>query len=327
MKKINIYSDDTEEEKKNFIISTFIWGDSISCRDYENSIKNIVEYYKKINILQKNFKGFHALRLNYSNWNKMSKPYCEVLSKLHFYIKNSCLFSLIYLESKKKYEANSKLIEDSLRDHLLNRKSHLGEIYQHINEQDLKVLYKSSHKMYHYFLHREKFGGPNTSFKYYPDASGKILDYKNRKFFIGIPGKGDIYEDFTKILTLLANGLANTMNKSKILNQLGWNPRPNNQRLDIFDPMKDEDSFLIQANDIISNFFLNLIRYEAGNKSKTVELKAKELLKLNIFNNILNKIRDNFKLLNGKCICTNDELKVSVRIESEDKVPPRIIFR
>jgi hypothetical protein len=257
----------------------------------------------------------------------MSKPYFEVLSKLHFYIKNNCLFSLIYLESKKKYESNSKVIEEILKESLLDRKSHLGKLYQYINEQDLKVIYKSAHKMYHYFLHRGKFGGPNTIFKYYPDATGKVLDYKTRKFFIEALGRSKVYLDFIKILTLLTNTIAIAMNKPKNLKLIGWNPSPNNQKLDIFNPMNDEDSFLIQAADILSNFFLNLIRYEVGDKSKTVELKAKELLKLNIFNNILNKIRENFKLQNGKCVCTNDELKVSARIESEDKVSKKIIFR
>jgi len=327
MKRINIYSDDTIEENKNFIISTFLWGEPAACRDYEKSIKAIVEYNINRKILNKNFRGFHAKTLNHSNWTRLSRPYCEVLSKLYSYLKHKYLFLLIYLESKKKYESNSQIIENSLKEHLRNRKSHLGVLYQYIDDRDLKVIYKSAFKMYHYFLHRGKFGGPNTEFKYFPDASGKVLDYKNKKFFIEAPGKGQVYMDFIKIISLLVDTLAITINKPKFLNQLDWKQRPHNQRLDRFEPTKDEDSFLIQTTDIISNFFLNLIRYEVGYKSKTVELKAKELLKLNMFDNILDKIKMNFKLLNDKCVCNNDELKVSINIESEDKGPKKIIFR
>lgn len=181
--------------------------------------------------------------------------------------------------------------------------------------------------MYHYFLHRGKFGGSNTEFKYYPDASGKVLDYKTRKFFIEAPGKGQLFMDFIRIISLLANTLATTINKPKFLDQFGWDPRPNNQKLERFEPMKDEDSFLIQTADIISNFFLNLIRFEVGYKSKTTEIKAKELLKLNIFGNILGEIKNNFKLVSDKCVCTNLELKVSVTTKSDYKKSEQIILR
>lgn len=327
VKKINIYSDDTQEEKKNFIISTFIWGDPISCRDYEKSIKGIVEYNIKNNILNRNFKGFHASKLNHSNWNTLSKPYSEVLNKLHSYLKHKDLYLLIYIESKKKYEANPKIIEDLLKKHLLNRKDPLGALFQHIDEQDLIVIYKRAHKMYHYFLHRGKFGGQNTAFKYYPDASGKVMHYKTKKFFIEVQEKYAILMGLIEVISLLANNIALVINKPKNLSKLGWNPRPNNQKLERFEPMKDEDSFLIQTADIISNFFLNLIRFKVGDKSKTTEIKAKEILKLNIFGNILGEIKNNFKLVNNKCVCSNNELSVSVTTKSDYKKSGQIILR
>lgn len=208
--------------------------------------------------MNRSFKGFHASKLNHSNWNKLSKPYSEVLSKLHSYLKLNYLHLLIYVESKRKFEANPKLIEDLLKKHLLDRKSHLGVLFQHINEQDLIAIYKRAHKMYHYFLHRGKFGGQNTAFKYYPDASGKVMHYKTTKFPIQNPRKYIIFMELIEIISLLANTLALAINKPKFLSQIGWNPRPNNQKLERFEPMKDEDSFLIQTADIISNFFLNL---------------------------------------------------------------------
>ncbi|MFW6173975.1 MAG: hypothetical protein ACOC5T_09545 [Elusimicrobiota bacterium] len=86
MGKINIYSDDTFAENKNFIISTFFWGDPGACISYESIISEIVKKLIKENILQDNFRGFHASELNAGNWDRKSKSFKEVLRKFHHYI-------------------------------------------------------------------------------------------------------------------------------------------------------------------------------------------------------------------------------------------------
>ncbi len=101
MLKINIYSDDTIAQKKSFIISTFIWGDPVSCRDYKKDNENIVESNMKKKILDNNFKGFHASRLRHSNWYRLSGPYKEVLNKWNSYLRNKHLRAFVYLESRK----------------------------------------------------------------------------------------------------------------------------------------------------------------------------------------------------------------------------------
>lgn len=142
-----------------------------------------------------------------------------------------------------------------------------------------------------------------------------------------IPLTGQVRVDFFEAIRLLTNALASSINQPFFRETFGWEERPKNQRLIEFEPMRDEDSFLIQTADIISNFFLNLIKYLIGSKSETVELKAKELLRMNIFDNILDNIRSNFQFKNNKCVCLDDELKVSVPMKSEFAGTRKIIFR
>jgi hypothetical protein len=129
------------------------------------------------------------------------------------------------------------------------------------------------------------------------------------------------------MITNLADALASSINKKELLDQLGWDPKPANQKLVRFEPLKDEDSYLIQTADIVSNFFLNLIRSIVGDNSKTTQLKAKELLKLGVFTDILDEIKKNFKLQNGKCVCINDELKVRLHMTSDFIKSDEIIYR
>jgi len=211
MEGINIYSDDTFAENKNFIISTFLWGDPGACISYESIISEIVKKLIKENILQDNFRGFHASELNAGNWNRKSKPFKDVLRKFHYYAHIKQLKALIYLESRKKFEANSKLMENVLKRTLLDRNSHLGSVYQHIPEDDLLCIYKNAKEMYHYLLHRGKFGGDNTNFRYYPDSCGRILDFKDEKYFLEIPTTGQVQVGYKEMIRSLINALAKSI--------------------------------------------------------------------------------------------------------------------
>jgi len=324
MEGINIYSDDTFAENKNFIISTFLWGDPGACISYESIISEIVKKLIKENILQDNFRGFHASELNARNWNRKSKPFKEVLRKLHHYVNIKQLKALIYLESRKKFEANSELMENVLKRTLLDRNSLLGSVYQHIPEEDLVGIYKNAKEIYHYLLHRGKFGRENTGFKYYPDACGRALDFKDKEYFLEIPRTGQVRVGYKEMIRYLINALANSINKPDILKELDWESRPKNQELKEFEPKKDEDSFMIQTTDIISNFFFNTIKYLVGDQSRSTELKANELL--GFFQDIKNKIKDDFEIQNDKCVCVNDDLKVSIDFNSDYKNDMKILL-
>ncbi|MHA1342326.1 MAG: hypothetical protein ACTSO2_20330 [Promethearchaeota archaeon] len=321
--RILLYSDDTMEQRKNFIITTFIWGDPRSCRDFENSIGRLIE--KNKDNLSHNFKGFHASEINKSNWHKFQPLLLQVLNKLLFYLDYQFLNMLIHIESRNKFNNNSKVIEKVLKEYLLDRNSYLGKIFKFIKNEDLIPLYKRSNKLYLYMFLRWKFGGPSTKFEYYPDSSGKILSYKDKKFFINME-TGPILLPYFEIVTILFNNLAEKVNKSDSLNTFGWRKAPPGQKLIKFEPKKDEESFLIQTADIISNFFYNLIKYLIGYESDISKRKATLLLEMKIFDTILNNIKSNF-ILKGKIAhCINKDLRVTVHFDNNNLSQRKLIF-
>jgi len=318
---IQLYSDDTIEQRKNFIITTFIWGDPRSCRDFEKSIRTLIE--KNKDNLSPNFKGFHASKINKRNWHKFQPLLLQVLKKLLFYLDYQFLNMLIHIVSRNKFNNNSKFIESVLKKNLLDKNSHLGKIFEFIEEKDLVPLYKRSNNLYLYCILRGKFGGANAQFEYYPDSSGKILNYKNKKNFLNLPDKGQILCDYFEIITYLFNGLAETINRPEFLNKLEWREAPPGQKLIKFDPKNDEESFLIQTADIISNFFYNLIKYSISYKSDMSKRKATLLLKMDIFDTILNNIKSNFILKNKIAHCINKDLRVTVSIDKNNNPSQR----
>ena len=82
-----------------------------------------------------------------------------------------------------------------------------------------------------------------------------------------------------------------------------------------FRPLDDKESFLIQSADTISNFFLNLIRHLIGIENDIYEKKAQILIESELFENCYDEIRKNFKEKDGKAICINEDLKVSIKFE------------
>ena len=314
--RIILYSDDTFEQRKNFIITTFIWGDPSSCRDFENSIRKLVKNNKTNS--NHNFKVFHAYKINKRNWHNFQPLLSKVLDKLKYYLDQQFLNMLIHIESRNKFNNNSKVIEKVLKELLLDRNSSLGNIFRYINHEDLIPLYKRSYKLYLYMYLRWKFGGPFTEFTYYPDSSGKILKYRNRKCFIN-DRKGPVLLPFFEIITKLFNMLAKAVNESDDLDKIGWRKAPPGQKLIKFEPKEDEQSFLIQTADIVSNLFLNLIKFKIGYKSDISSKKAKLLLKMRSFDTILNKIEENFILKNGVCHCINKNLRVTIFFEQQNQ--------
>jgi hypothetical protein len=310
---IQIYSDDTKGDNNNFMITTTIWGSSVNCRFFEKEIENLV--LDNIRILGKDFKGFHANKLNARNWKSLSMPYQKLLNKLVDFIKSDYLRLMIFMESKEKYNSNSAFLEETLKKYLLDRDNPFGKMFKYISEKDLIAIYKRADVFYNYFLHRDIFGGPNQYFEYYPDSSGKILKYRSEKRFVessGLSSGIQLLMSFYDIVRLIGNNFA------KALNEMGWK-KPVGQELVKFEPLRDEDSFIIQSADIISNIFFNLIKFLIGVKGpnlRTIEEKAKLLLSYNILDeNILNNIKKSFKLHNEKCICSDSDLKAKFLIK------------
>jgi len=227
---------------------------------------------------------------------------------------------LISLESKEKYDSNSKFLENIFKEYLLNRNSPFGEIFKHIPEEDLIAIYKRAPNLYNYVANRDKFGGPNQMFEYYPDSSGKVLNYRNEIRSVESPGIGKgipILLHFFEIIRLIGDNLAKALNEPKIRNRIGWEEKPFNQKLVKFEPKNDEDSYLIQSADVMSNFFLHLIRHLVGIRNRNSEKKAKILIDSGLFDDCLDKIKENFRIQNGACVCSNSNLKVGIILQSD----------
>jgi len=310
MEPILIYTDDTRAQNNNFIITTLVYGYPVNCDDFAKDIRRHI--FKHENMLGGRFKAFKGARLNARNWKRLSPSYLYLLDTLIDYIKAGKLNIMIYLESREKYKVNSGELEDQFKTSLQDRNSELGKMFYQVEEKNLNSIYKPLTVIYNYLLHREKLGGkPNQEFYYFPDASGNILKYSDKFTTIKVDSKifGDIaiIDHHFKIIAFIANCL------DKVLSRDLWK-RESNQKLIRFKPMPDEDSYIIQTADLISNFTYNLIRYLVGIKSLNSELKAKALINRNYSTEVISEIKRNFKNKKGECVCSNPDLKAYVKM-------------
>lgn len=306
---ISIHADETKGDQNSFFITTSIWGFSHNCGEYERTIKSLIAKHRRV--LGKDFKGFRANKLQLRNWTKLSPIYLEVVHNLLKFIEAKKLRCLIYIESQKKNEMNSQFLRQILRDHLPDKSNPLGEIFQYTLERDLTAIYERADKLYNYLYHRKTFGSKNQTFNYFPDSSGKILKYKNKKIPVMATSPINygtiIFEDFFRVLTWTANALANAMSN------FGWHPNYP-QTLLHFEPLRDEDSILIQTADMISNFILHVCRSIAGTTNHLSVLKSNAILQFKVFDKLAHEIKDDFQQVSGKCICVNDELKATLTL-------------
>ncbi len=314
MNIVQLYTDETKEEGNNFTITTTIWGSTKSCVLYEKEISDIV--LCNTSILGREFKGFHASRLRASNWNRTSPVYLQVIKKLFSFIKTSNLKLLIFIESNNKYNSNSGFLESMLKKYLSDKNSSIGQVFKNIKPENMIPIFKRADKIYNYLRNRDIFGNINQRFEYFPDSSGNILQYKNDSCFLESPNfKGiPIMEKYYDVIKMLTNALANS------LNTLGDNrtwKKPIGQMLINFEPKDDKDSYLIQTADIISNFFYNLIKYMSGMRTDIIEKKAMSLLGFDAFRRHRNDTQKEFKIINRKIVCSNQELEVRFTIDME----------
>ena len=317
MSNIQLNTDETRAEKEAFYITTTIWGQPKDCRDYEKAIAEIISINKKL--LGKDFKIFHANKLNNKNWAKLSIPYIQVINKLFSFIKTDALKILIFIESNKKYSSNTVFLKETLQSHLLDRRSRFGQIYKYLKEKDLIPFYFRAGNIYNYLRNRDIFGGAYQDFEYYPDSSGKILQYKHRKCFIespnfpGVP----ILENYFDAIRMITNGLANAINKVAVSPDSSQWKKPVGQKLVVFEPMADDDSYLIQTADIISNLFLNLIKYLIGMRADIMRKKALVLLGFDAFRRNKKNIEKEFLIRNGNSECKNKDFEARLTVERE----------
>jgi hypothetical protein len=310
MDKIQIYTDETFGDNNNYFITSSVFGSSSDCSDFQSAILDIRN--KNLKVLGSDFKGFHASKLGVKNWSKISPIFTQVIETLKQFIVDSRLGLLVHLESKAVYEKNSTYIENFLKTNVLNKDGLLGENFQHISETDLIAIYRRAPKIYNYLLHREKFGKESQEFEYFPDSSGKILNYKNLAFKLQTTSKSEspgvtAEFPFYDIIKITTNGLVRGFIKT------GWNTYPY-QHMSLFEPIPDEQSYVLQAADMISNLVYNLVKKASGSSDDLVVKKASLLTSNGLFHDIEPQLATEFEIKEGKTVAKSDTLKHNIEL-------------
>jgi hypothetical protein len=64
IKKIQVFTDDTRDDKQTFQVISSIWGKPNNCKSYIDEVEAIIKNNKKLGT---DFKGLHSYNLNDSN--------------------------------------------------------------------------------------------------------------------------------------------------------------------------------------------------------------------------------------------------------------------
>ncbi len=94
----------------------------------------------------------------------------------------------------------------------------LKKIFINIDECDFPAIYQRVDQLMIYWRYRVKFGDKGDEFNFFPDATGKILNYKETTFKV----EGHIFADelrFYEIIRLLGNPIPKLIDKLKLE---GW---------------------------------------------------------------------------------------------------------
>ena len=285
MKKIQIYADDTRDDKQTFQVISTIWGLPENCNSYSDSVEAIIKSNTRLGT---DFKGLHSYKLSDGNWSTLGVTFQQVLEKLFEYVTTGKLNLQLTLVSKKRYEANAGYLKNLIKVQLEDRNSVIGQQFKSLADTDLPALYHRIDQLFVYLLYRDKFGDNGDQFEFFPDSTGKILNYHDKEF--PVSGNLPIIWDlkFFELVRILGNSLAKTISLT------GWPVK--NQELVKFEPQKWNSNYLTQSCDILANFFFNYLRHNLGRTDKKYELKANALTKHFLLDELLPEIKKSFTL-------------------------------
>jgi len=189
---------------------------------------------------------------------------------------------------------------------LENRESVIGKQFKSLADTDLPALYHRIDQLFIYLLYRDRMGDDGDQFEFYPDSSGKILNYSDKEF--PVSGHLPIIVDlqFYELVRILGNSLA------KSITLTGWPVKK--QELIKFEPQKWSSNYITQTCDILANFFFNFLRFQVGLKDKKYQLKAEALSKHFLLKELLPGIKENF-ILDSETkdvTCINKELLITI---------------
>jgi hypothetical protein len=298
----HLYCDETKCNKKTFEIISVIWGDPVACAAYEHEINLLVR--NNLKILGKDFKGFHSNKVNDENWGTVGKILLEVLKKLFEFVHDGKLNIKIIFVGSNKYNDNIGYLKDLIKKELENRNSPIGKHFKSLKDTDLPALYHRIDQLFVYLLYRDKFGSEGDKFKFFPDSSGKILNYAEKEFEVSGNLQIKYPMKFFTLICVLGNAL------SKVIRLNGWPVIK--QELVLFKPLKWSSSYLIQSCDILSNFSYNFIRYHSGQMNESYKLKAQALSKHFLLNELEKEISKIFQIDDADVICIDPTLLATI---------------
>jgi hypothetical protein len=303
MKTIQIYTDDTRDDKQTFQVISSIWGLPDNCKSYSDEVKIIIKSNTRLGT---DFKGLHSYNLNDSNWSTLGITFEQVLNKLFEYVTTGKLNIQLTLVSRNRYDSNAGYLKNLLKIQLEDRNTVIGKQFKSLADGDLPALYHRIDQLFIYLLYRDKFGGDGDQFEFYPDSTGKILNYHDKEFPMSgnLPIIWDL--EFFELIRILGNSLA------KVITLTGWPVKQ--QELIKFEPQKCSANYLTQSCDILANFFFNYLRFNLGRTDKKYELKAAALKKHFLLDELLHEIIKTFSLdsTSNDVICIDQNLLVTI---------------
>lgn len=306
MKTIQIYSDETKSANKSFMIYSMIYGSPPQIDILNKRLKSVIH---PENSIDSDFKGLHAYNLNEKNWHKTGKKYENSLDILENSIINNEIGIKISIIGIEKYNQNVGALREILKKQLLEEGSPFQRAFKNLNLNDHPALYYRLDHLLLFFIYRDRIASSETNFELYPDSSGKILSYKNRKFLVtGKYTSG--FVDFYSLVKLIGNLIAQSISK---LNISGWSHT--NQMITKYEPLKSSDSYIIQACDMLANFLYCHLRHKVGIGKTIYELKSNALMNRFGLKHIDNIIK-NFDKRNGDVYCNDSRTAITIDFDS-----------
>ena len=303
MRTIQIYTDETKDDKQTFQVIATIWGLPKYCKYYCDEVDIIIKSNLR---LGKDFKGLHSYNLNVNNWSTLGITFEKVLDNLFEYAINGKLHLQLTLLGKGKYEANARYLKNLIKVQLENRNTIVGQQFKSLSDKDLPALYHRIDQLFVYLFYRDKFGEIGDQFEFYPDSNDKILNYSDKKFrMVGtLPIVREL--SFFQLINIIGNTLAT------VIKNPGWPIKQ--QELVKFEPKKWSSNYIIQSCDILANFFFNYLRFNLGRTDRKYELKAHAFEKHFLLDELLPEIRKVFALetITNDVMCIDQNLFVTI---------------
>jgi hypothetical protein len=309
MSVVRVYSDESFCSKKSFRVISLLWGNPGYCELFNQEISDLVENNRSV--LGPDFKEFHAINLSDQNWHVMSPIYDKILELLFTRIRAKNLGMFVVVISEDRFKNNAGWLTEIVRNAITDRASVFGKLFISLEQKDLPAVYYRVNQLFPIFKYREFFALPGDELEYYPDSTGKVLNYSNAQFAMSGTLPFSLSFKYFDIIRILGDSYLKSF--SSVVEEFGWTGWPTSeQHLTIFKPTDSSSSYLIQTCDIVSNFLFNYIRHTVGLPDKKYELKSKAIERYMSLQNITPYIKASFTVDGTDVVCNDLDLWANI---------------